>query len=237
MKIESRPAPASLHDPHQRRVARRELVAADPRLAAWIDQLGDVWQPRRDPGFALLCGIIVKQQISVKAGATIVRRLRAAAGGRLGPAALAALSEESLVACGLSRQKRAALRDLAAHTLDGRLRPEQLWRLGDEEVIEALVAVRGLGRWSAEMFLIFGLGRPDVLSTGDLGLRNGLARLCDLQEVPGPAVMTALAESWRPWRSLASCYLWALLDPAGWPATATGADEAESSAARRRAVR
>lgn len=217
MKVESLPASLSLHDPHQRRRARRALLAADPCLAPWIQQLGDVWQPRRTSNFAVLCGIIVNQQISVKAGATIGRRLRLAAGGRLAPRSLTALDDQKLIECGLSRQKRAALRDLAAHAVEGRLRPDHLWRKPDEEVIAALVAVRGLGRWSAEMFLIFGLGRPDVFSTGDLGLRNGIARLRGVDEPPTPMAMAALAETWRPWRSLASCYLWALLDPAGWP--------------------
>ena len=228
MKIDSLSRPGCLHDPHQRLQAQRELLGADPRLGAWIDRLGDIWQPRRASSFALLCGIIVNQQISVKAGATIGRRLRVAAGGRLTATAVAALDEQDLIDCGLSRQKRAALRDLAAHTIDGRLRPDHLWRRADEEVIDALVSVRGLGRWSAEMFLIFALGRPDVLSTGDLGLRNGIARLCGLDEVPSPVLMTELAERWRPWRSLASCYLWALLDPAGWPATTDASSNSTS---------
>lgn len=208
--------PLSLHDPHQRDVARRALVDADPRLGHWIHELGDVWRGRRTSSFALLCLTIVNQQISVQAGATIGARLRRAAGGRLEPAGLLSLSEEELTVCGLSRQKRAALRDLAERTLDGRLRPDQLWRLDDESAIEAIVTVRGLGRWSAEMFLIFGLGRPDVFSSGDLGLRNAIVRLYQLDSAPRAEQLDAIARAWRPWRTLASCYLWASLDPGSW---------------------
>lgn len=207
---------ASLHDPHQRATAREALATTDPLLGHWIRSLGDVWKPRRTSSFALLCHTIVNQQISVKAGATIGRRLREVAGGRLDPIILTRLTDEELIACGLSRQKRAALRDLAERTLDGRLRPDQLWRLDDASAIDAIVTVRGLGRWSAEMFLIFGLGRPDVFSDSDLGLRNAMVRLYDLDSLPGIEQLNAIAQAWRPWRTLASCYLWASLDPEGW---------------------
>jgi DNA-3-methyladenine glycosylase II len=127
------------------------------------------------------------------------------------------LADEEMIACGLSRQKRAALRDLVARTLDGRLRPDQLWRLDDAAAIESIVTVRGLGRWSAEMFLIFGLGRPDVFSAGDLGLRNAMIRLYGFENTPDTTTTTiARAERWRPWRTLASCYLWASSDPSDW---------------------
>lgn len=202
--------PASLHDPHQRRRGRKALACADPRLGGWIRAHGDVDPGARRPAYALLVSSIVGQQLSTKAAATIRARLLEAAGGRFEPRALLGLDDARLRACGISQQKARYLRDLSEHVLDGRLRPEQLWRHDDEEVVGRLTEVKGLGRWTAQMFLIFGLGRPDVLSTGDLGLLNA-AQLLIGSPVPA-ADFEAMGEAWRPWRSLASLHLWHELD-------------------------
>ena len=206
--------PSPLHDPDQRRRGRRHLAKVDPELARTISHLGDRRPGRRIPHFERLCGTIIGQQLSVVAARTITDRLRRRA-GRLDPAALAGLDDADLRACGLSAAKAAALRDLCAHVDDGRLRPDQLWRSDDETVTERLVRVRGIGPWSADMFLLFGLGRRDVWATGDLGLRRALQLMDGLEDMPSVPAMIARAEAWRPWRGLASLYLWARLEPDG----------------------
>jgi DNA-3-methyladenine glycosylase II len=177
-----------------------------------IRRTGDLdYASSRETRFQSLARSILDQQISVQAAATIHHRLRARVGGRIDASGLDTLDDLSYRECGVSRQKRDALRDLAARSLDGRLRLTGLHHRADEEVIEHLTQVRGVGRWTAEMFLIFVLGRPDVLSVGDLGLQNAARRLYELDERPTPLEFEALAEPWRPWRSLASWYLWSSL--------------------------
>jgi len=122
--------------------------------------------------------------------------------------------------CGLSRQKAAYLRDLSRHFLDGRVPTRRLGRMSDEEVIESLVAVKGIGRWTAEMFLIFTLNRPDVLPADDLGLREGVREVYGLSERPGAKALKEIGEPWRPYRSIATWYLWRRS-----PAPAPGADD------------
>ena len=138
-----------------------------------IAHYGDPWRARRVPALTMLARIIVGQQISTKAAATIYGRLETRCGGKISARQLLDLDDASMQSCGLSRQKRAGLKDLAARVDDGRLRPDQIWRLDDEAAREAVTSVRGLGPWSAEVFLMFGLGRPDLLPTDDLGLRAG----------------------------------------------------------------
>ena len=152
------------------------------------------------------------QQISVKAAATVFGRLEARCGGKVEARPLAGLDESALHACGLSRQKRAGMKDLSARVLDGRLKPGQLWRLDDEAVRESVTSVRGLGPWSAEIFLMFGLGRPDLLPTDDLGLQAGFRAHLQSRGKITPERMESVARPWRPWRTLACLYLWALLD-------------------------
>ena len=147
------------------------------------------------------------------APSSLARRLRQVADGRLRAERLLALDDAVYRNCGLSRQKTASLRDLSEAVLTRRLVPDQLWRLDDEEVVERVVSIRGLGPWSADMFLLFGLGRPDVWATGDLGLRRGLQVLDGLDAPPSVPTMIARAERWRPWRGLASLALWRLLEP------------------------
>jgi DNA-3-methyladenine glycosylase II len=165
-----------------------------------------------DPYGALLRAI-VGQQLSTKAARTIYGRLLELFGGAVPtPRQLIEADPGAIRAAGLSRPKIAYLRDLAERVEDGELELARLAELADHEVSAQLVAVKGLGQWTADMFLIFHLGRPDVLPVGDLGIRRAVERLYGLSEIPGAEEITRIAEPWRPHRSLASLYLWASLD-------------------------
>lgn len=146
------------------------------------------------------------------AARSIYAKLRVAAGGYVTADRIARLREPELRAVGLSRQKAAYIADLTAHVVRGSLRLQRLDRLDDEEVIEALTVVSGVGRWTAEMFLMFVLRRPDVLPVGDLGIREGFRRVYRLREPATADRMRALAEPWRPHRSVGSWYLWRALE-------------------------
>jgi DNA-3-methyladenine glycosylase II len=198
--------------------AAAALAAADPVLAALIERIGKIDLATRlrrrseerpaDPYGALLRAI-VGQQLSTKAARTIYRRVcDLFGGGAPSPEQLLGASEEDLRACGLSGRKVEYVRDLATHVLSGELELERLGELGDEGVIEEIVAVRGLGQWTAEMFLLFHLERPDVLSGGDLGIRKAIQIEYELAEMPAPQRVLEIGEPWRPHRSLASLYLW-----------------------------
>lgn len=183
------------------------LCAADATLARLITAIGPYTLRRDAHGFASLVDAIISQQISVKAADAILARVVAAV-ETLTPAALLELGPERLRALGLSNQKARYVLDLAAHVYDGRLDLAHLDALDDEAVIAQLVQVKGIGRWTAEMYLIFALGRPDVLPVDDLGLRQGVQRAYGLAELPkGPAI-SAIAAPWRPYRSIATWYLW-----------------------------
>jgi DNA-3-methyladenine glycosylase II len=174
-------------------------------------------QARHDDPFRALTRAIVGQQLSTKAAATIFARLAVLCGrpgGRLTPQAVMQVSDAELRAVGLSGQKLAYIRDLSARVLDGSLNLRSLDALGDDEVITALTAVKGVGRWTAEMFLIFRLQRPDVLPLGDLGILKAVQRAYGLRSVPSPQRLTRIGESWRPYRSIACWYLWQSLDNA-----------------------
>ena len=188
--------------------ARRALLAADPRLAEVIKRTGrhrPDFTPR-DP-LAALVRALVSQQLSTKAADTIHKRVL-----QLMPSLSAEnilrVSPADLRAAGLSNQKVVYLRDLAERIVDGRLDLSSLRDKPDEEVIEAIVAVKGFGRWSAQMFLIFCLHRPDVLPTGDLGIVKGMQRLFGMKRRPSERTMVRLAEPWKPYRSVASWYVW-----------------------------
>ena len=195
--------------------ARAALAKADPVMASLIERLGDrsVGQRRRGlpkpDAYGALLRAIVGQQLSSKAARTIYERVLALFGGKTpSPQELLAVSEDDLRGAGLSGRKVTYIRDLAQHVIDGELELDRLDELSDEEVIEEIVAVRGLGRWSAEMFLIFHLERPDVTSAGDLGLRKAMQIEYGLDELPKEQQYLEIAERWRPLRSLASIYLW-----------------------------
>ena len=195
--------------------ARTALAEADPVMADLIERLGErsvVGRRRGLPkpdAYGALLRTIVGQQLSSKAARTIYERVLGLFGGETpAPEQLLAVSEEDLRGAGLSGRKVTYIRDLAQHVIDGELELERLDELDDEEVIEEIVAVRGLGRWSAEMFLIFHLERPDVTSAGDLGLRKAMQIEYGLEDMPGEEQYLEIAERWRPHRSLASIYLW-----------------------------
>lgn len=190
------------------------LRAADPVLRDAIDRVGPIELTLEPDLWWSLVDAIASQQLSVKAAATIVGRVAALApeGERPTPERLLATPDEQLRACGLSRAKAAYVKDLAARWLDGTLRQDELPELPDEEVIELLTRVKGIGRWTAEMVLIFTLGRPDVLPVDDLGIRVAAQRLYGLAERPGKEELTRIAEPWRPYRTVASRYLWRSLN-------------------------
>ena len=163
--------------------------------------------------FAALVEAMLYQQITGKAAATIHRRLCELVGGRLPrPEDFPRLSDPELRGVGLSRQKISYLRDLSLRVQDG-LPLRGLSRLGDEEVIQALTAVKGIGRWTAEMFLIFRLGRLDVLPVDDYGVRKAMQKAYRMRKLPKPDRMRRVAEAWRPYRTLGSWYLWRSLEP------------------------
>ena len=193
--------------------AMRHLGRADPVLARVIDRVGPcTLHPRRDY-FVVLCKAIFTQQISTAIATILFNRFRDLFPQRrpTPPRVLEVLTdgdEQALRGCGLSRQKRAYLIDLARHFVDGRIPTRRLSRMDDEQVIEALVGVKGIGRWTAEMFLIFTLNRPDVLPVDDLGLREGVRALYGLDERPLASALIARGEAWRPYRSIATWYVW-----------------------------
>jgi DNA-3-methyladenine glycosylase II len=208
-------APAGLtYDPE---LARRHLSEADPRLGELIARAGP-FTMRPVPTqslFHALVEAIVYQQLSGKAAETILGRFIAIYRPRRFPRPENVLGtpHARLRTAGLSNAKTLAVLDLAAKTLDGTVpRMAQVRRMGDEEIIERLTQVRGVGRWTVEMLLLFRLGRPDVLPLGDLGVRKGFARTFGRRVLAEPAVMSRRAERWRPYRSVASWYLWRALD-------------------------
>jgi DNA-3-methyladenine glycosylase II len=199
--------------------AEAHLRAADPVLGALIDAigpdgLGDARAGRPADHYGALVRAIVGQQLSTKAARTIFLRLTERYGGRTPtPQELLADDPDALrAAAGLSRAKASYLRSLAEHVIGGELELERLDEMPDEEVTAELVAVKGLGVWTAHMFLMFHLQRPDVLPVGDLGIRRAVERAYALPDLPDPAQLTEVAEPWRPHRTLACRYLWRSLD-------------------------
>jgi DNA-3-methyladenine glycosylase II len=195
--------------------AHAELAASDPVMAELIAENGDMTLERRRRGrprgdaYATLLRTVIGQQLSAKAAFTIHGRVLDLYDGRHPtPEELLATPEEDLRACGLSGRKVEYLRSLAEHVRDGELELDRLDELPDEDVIAEIVAVRGFGEWSAQMFLMFFLERPDVLPTGDLGIRRAVLVRYGLDELPGPEELRRIAEPWRPHRSLACIHLW-----------------------------
>ncbi len=199
--------------------ALSHLRTADPILAGLIDAVGPLDDPRAgrpdpDDHYGALVRSITGQQLSVAAARTIYGRLTARFGGRAPTPQeiLADEPEELRAAAGLSRAKVSYLRSLAEHVISGELELELLDELPDEQVIAELVAIKGLGLWTAQMFLMFHLARPDVLPVGDLGIRRAIERAYGLEALPLPPAMEAIAAPWRPHRTLACRYLWRSLD-------------------------
>jgi DNA-3-methyladenine glycosylase II len=195
------------HPPPAARAALDALVATDPDLARIEPAAGPLPWRRRAGGFPGLLQAIVGQQISNQAAAAIWRRLHATPGA-LDPALLAALPDEALRLAGLSRPKIAHARALAAAFADGRLSEPGLAAMDDAAAVAAIAAVRGMGIWTAEIYLLFALERPDVFPAGDLALASAVADLKRLPARPGPAALRALAVPWQPWRALAARLLW-----------------------------
>jgi len=197
--------------------AVRHLKRNDPTMAAIIVRHGRcrLDEAQHRASFAALARSIVFQQLSGKAASTIYRRFTAAIGSRQPtPRAVLAADPATLRAAGLSRQKTAYIVDLAAKVDAGALSFRSLRRLQDEQVIEQLTQVKGVGRWTAQMFLMFHLGRLDVLPVGDLGIRAGFRAAYELPELPDVATMESIATHWAPYRSIGSWYLWRSQDEA-----------------------
>jgi len=193
--------------------AIQHLKQSDPVLSGIIDRVGDYDIEFRDPDFETLVKSIVYQQLSGRVANVIFGRVVKAAGGKLTPANILKLRPARMRALGLSGQKTAYIRDLARHTRDGRVDFTELLDLPDEAVIERLTEVKGIGVWTAHMFLIFALRRTDVLPLGDLGIRAAIRKAYGFAELPEPAEMETLAARWRPYCTVASWYLWRSLEP------------------------
>jgi DNA-3-methyladenine glycosylase II len=198
------------------RRAADQLGLADPVLAAIIERHGPcpLGVPRTEPVLRALTRALVAQQLSVKAAETIFSRFRALfpGNGFPPPPAILALPPERLREVGLSRPKIAYLRDLCERVQDGRLPLDRLESMSDEEVIATLTAVKGIGQWTAEMVLIFQLRRPDILPVDDVGILRGIQQAYRLRKRPDAKRVLRLGEKWRPYRSVASWYIWASLD-------------------------
>ncbi len=188
------------------------LKKCDPVLAVLIEQVGAYRMNYDEPVFASLAEAIVYQQLHGKAAATIFKRVTDLAGLPLMPEGILKLSEAQLRGAGLSKQKLSYMRDLAGKTQSGEVQFARFPELGDEEVIEQLTQIKGIGRWTAQMFLMFSLRRPNVLPTGDLGIQMAMRKHYRKRKLPKPAQMEKIAKCWEPYRSVACWYLWRSLD-------------------------
>jgi DNA-3-methyladenine glycosylase II len=197
----------------QIKLATGVLRHADPIMAEIIDQVGEFRLEVRKRGFPVIVQAIISQQISTAAAKTIFGRLQMLFPGKsLSPELIRTLAPEQFQAVGVSAQKQASLLDLVQKTLDGSVSFRRITRAADEEAIAELIQVRGIGRWTAQMYLIFSLGRPDVFAPDDLGLRNAMLWRYSLPESAGRRHFEELAERWRPYRSMACWYLWRTLE-------------------------
>ncbi|HUA18599.1 MAG TPA: DNA-3-methyladenine glycosylase [Bryobacteraceae bacterium] len=195
------------------RKAIRHLKKADPVLGRLIERVGAYRIEYREPNFETLVRSIVYQQLSGKVAKVILGRLIALMPeGKLTPEAVLKLRPERMRKAGLSKQKTAYIRDLARKTTRGHVKFEALVEMADEAVIEHLTQVKGIGVWTAHMFLMFALQRHDVLPTGDLGVRTAIRKAYGLEELPHPKQMEEMAAAWRPYCSVASWYLWRSLE-------------------------
>lgn len=194
------------------RKAVNHLKNCDPVLRAIIERVGPCRIKYSVPEFSSLAEAIVYQQLNGKAAVTIFKRFSDLAGDPLAPEGILKLSDEQLRAVGLSKQKSSYLKDLAAKTASGLLNFDTLHELPDEEVIKHLTQVKGIGVWTAHMFLIFSLRRPNVLPTGDYGVQVALKKHYRKRKLPKPKDMEKIARAWEPYRSVACWYMWRSLD-------------------------
>src|SRR5205085_2938225 len=199
------------------RRALNHLKSADPILAAIINRVGpcQIKLSYREPDFRALVRAIVFQQLNGKAATTIFNRLLEAAGGAITPESIHNLSVAEMGGVGLSKQKLSYIRDLADHALEGRLDFASLASMSDDEVIAALTQVKGIGVWTAHMFLIFALRRGNVLPTGDYGIRSAIQKAYRKRKMPDAKAIEKLAKSWHPHCTVACWYLWRSLDEPG----------------------
>ena len=202
-----------LTKPESIQKAKRYLGRRDPVLRDVMRRVGEFSLKIESGGYEVLVRAIISQQISTAAAKTIRQRLEELMPKKkIHPESVNGLSDEQLIGAGISTQKRGYLRDLTLKTLDGTLDFRRIAAADDESAIEELIMVRGVGRWTAQMYLLFSLGRPDVFATDDLGLKNACRHLYGLSESPARAELEQLAERWAPWRSIASWYLWRAAD-------------------------
>lgn len=194
--------------------ACRKLARRDKVLGSVIRRVGDFTLKPEGGGYDMLVRSILSQQISTAAARTIRGRLEALMpGGKLNAETIHRLTDDQLQQVGVSNQKRGYLRDLTERTLDGTINFRRIAKEDDEAVIAELIQVKGIGRWTAQMYLMFCLGRPDVFAPDDLGLKNAMIALYGLDEKPPKSQLEELAAVWAPWRSIASWYLWRSLEP------------------------
>ncbi len=194
------------------RKAVNHLKKSDPILRGIIERVGPCRMEFGEPEFSSLAESIVYQQLNGKAAATIFERFAALAGDPLTPEGILKLSDEQLRGVGLSKQKSAYLKDLSAKTAAGELDFARLPELSDDEVIEHLTQVKGIGVWTAHMFLMFSLRRPNVLPTGDYGVQVAIKKHYKKRKLPKPKDMEKIARAWEPYRSVACWYMWRSLD-------------------------
>ena len=194
------------------RKAVTHLKNSDPIMAAIIERHGPCRIQYGQPTFAALTESIVYQQLAGAAAAAIFRRFTDLTGLPLVPAGVLKLSDEQMRSAGLSKQKLSYIRDLAERVADGRVRFDHLHELTDDEVIAELTQVKGIGPWTAQMFLMFTLKRMDVLPTGDLGIQSAIKKHYRKRKLPKPADMEKLARKWVPYRTIACWYLWKCVD-------------------------
>ena len=181
-------------------------------LAAIIERVGEYRITYREPQFETLVRSIVFQQLNGAAARTIFDRFKLAAGGELTPESILKMRTPKMRKCGLSKQKISYIRDLAQRTAKGKVDFQALHVMSDAEVITTLTQIKGIGEWTAHMFLIFALQRPNVLPTGDLGVRIAIRKAYRKRKLPSPKQMEKIAKSWHPYCSVASWYLWRSLD-------------------------
>ena len=193
--------------------AKRALARRDPVMAQIMRRHPKVFMTRRGEAFMTLARAICGQQISVKAAQSVWNRVVTCLEEKITPEAVVAQKRKNLRACGLSDRKVEYIADLAQHFVDGKIHEHRWPEMDDEAIIAELVDVRGIGRWTAEMFLMFNLLRPDVLPLDDLGLQKGIRLAYFMGRKVSLARMRKLGEQWRPWRSVATWYLWRSLDP------------------------